>query len=1387
MNHPSHRHRRSSSLTITRGKPSLLILLVLLITLGGLPVTGNTVAAPSGEIPSTSMTGTGSYTLVATREGLVGQMTSSGHIIQPNDHFVSLPACTTTSCPWLDPGELTDRYGDRTECGDACYVKVINEATNACQVAPILDTGPWFTLDDWWNPTSQRNINDVATNTNELPQGVTAASAARNGVDVGFGIGSGGIGSSNRYSTVGNASAIDLADGTWMALGLDFNKGIDVIDVELLWQTGASPASEAASCGHPLDQSTSQGTLSLSPSSGEVGTTITVSANGFTGGETITVQAGSSDSPASTIVKASDSGTVTATVKMPDAPLGTAPVIATGGSSGISKHATFRIIPSIERAPKQGTVGSPVQLSVHGFGQNEDVRITWDNVNGSHIATIRTNANGAGSATITVPKRSAGWNTYYARGGTTQAGAYGAFNILATDVTNPPGDTDTSFPGDKLTPDSSFGSSNGSGSGLVWDGNTGTSWHTVTSNPTSGSFTIDYGQIFDLSGVRWQMQNTGEADSFLVETSIDGTRWNAVGTYGNAPSGSWHGEDLNRQGRYLRVTFGNPNSDPRIGGMSEIELWGSDATAPAPAAPAGSNPSFSGAKLPIVNSSSTRTTNESSLAHDGSLSSSWYTTGANPLETSLTLDLGSATDVSGVKWTFAKAGGADSLTVTVSRDGQLWSTVGTSSNRQAGTWEGLGIDDEVRFVRLIFTNPYGADSLGHVAEVEVWGESTDAPSPTPVATHPPGLPVYPGSNPSFSGGVLPIASASSSALPSGQQTSSASRAIDGITVTSWYTVDGDPDRAILTIDLGSVRSVSGVKWLYNRSDGIDQQILQVSTNGSDWTQKVITSARESQQWEGFAVKQDVRYVRFILTNARDLPVLGYIAEVQVWGQGGSGGAPTPTPISPTPTPMPEPSPTPTPTPAPKPSPTPIPPTPTPAPTTPPSSVTAYPGSNPSFSGDVLPVSNVSASVLPSSLGTTSPWRSVDGTTGTSWATWGGAPTRATLTVDLGSVQSVSGVRWVYNRSDGIDRQILQVSADGETWDQLVITSARYPLQWEGIAVNRDIRYVRLILTNDLNLPVVGYVAEVQVWGTPMASTMMAPASTTSSMSIAEAAPVEDEAPPEPATEPVEAWTGYVSGTNGDSLNCRTEASTASEVLTKLAPGSAVTVTGADSDGWLPVDCSGVTGWVSAGFISSTPPPDEPAESEAPAEEAEPAVEESTTALAEEEVAPVEIVEEQAPLVRELTIPISVDLSVSGSAPDAAETPAGSGTLSIGGEDEDIAALTFDITGVDGGTITGATLVVGGLQDGRGGDIYVLSGYRVDPWSTTWGGLQASGAHPAGWLDWIASGSQATVDLTGWIPGEGPVTVLIYGTPSQLAAIASQESGSGPYLVLTVED
>jgi len=139
------------------------------------------------------------------------------------------------------------------------------------------------------------------------------------------------------------------------------------------------------------------------------------------------------------------------------------------------------------------------------------------------------------------------------------------------------------------------------------------------------------------------------------------------------------------------------------------------------------------------------------------------------------------------------------------------------------------------------------------------------------------------------------------------------------------------------------------------------------------------------------------------------------------------------------------------------------------------------GSNPQFGGSPLQITDVWGT-----NGGNNAWRSIDGSQETSWVSADGAG-QASLTINLGSVQSLSGVRWMYLQSGGADSMRLQISADGSNWTQLVTTSNRAPYTWEGWYTDASAQYVRLVFDNPNGVSTLGYVAEVQVWGTGSAS------------------------------------------------------------------------------------------------------------------------------------------------------------------------------------------------------------------------------------------------------------------------------------------------------------
>ncbi|HZM81226.1 MAG TPA: hypothetical protein VFC19_36330 [Candidatus Limnocylindrales bacterium] len=144
------------------------------------------------------------FSIFATREGLVGHTTANGHVIRSNDHFVALPSRRA-----LNPNDGVRDY----------KVRVCNPRNGRCEDAPVFDVGPWNTRDDYWNPSNVRE------NWQNLPQGKPEATAAYyqnyNGGRDQFG------------RLVSNPAGIDLADGTWANLGMTNN---DFVDVTYLWK-----------------------------------------------------------------------------------------------------------------------------------------------------------------------------------------------------------------------------------------------------------------------------------------------------------------------------------------------------------------------------------------------------------------------------------------------------------------------------------------------------------------------------------------------------------------------------------------------------------------------------------------------------------------------------------------------------------------------------------------------------------------------------------------------------------------------------------------------------------------------------------------------------------------------------------------------------------------------------------------------------------------------------------------------------------------------------------------------------------------------------------------------------------------------------------------------
>lgn len=160
------------------------------------------LAAPASQAQAQEMVAASPVTvrLWATREGLVGKPTASGHVIQANDHFVALPSRSA-----INKSVVVSYHGKSV-------------------TAPVLDIGPWNRNDAWWETGSARG--QFA----DLPRWVPEVWAAyENGYN-------GGRDGTGRYVTF--PAMIDLADGVYADLGM---QQADWVDVVLTWIDGPSP------------------------------------------------------------------------------------------------------------------------------------------------------------------------------------------------------------------------------------------------------------------------------------------------------------------------------------------------------------------------------------------------------------------------------------------------------------------------------------------------------------------------------------------------------------------------------------------------------------------------------------------------------------------------------------------------------------------------------------------------------------------------------------------------------------------------------------------------------------------------------------------------------------------------------------------------------------------------------------------------------------------------------------------------------------------------------------------------------------------------------------------------------------------------------------------
>jgi uncharacterized protein YkwD len=112
---------------------------------------------------------------------------------------------------------------------------------------------------------------------------------------------------------------------------------------------------------------------------------------------------------------------------------------------------------------------------------------------------------------------------------------------------------------------------------------------------------------------------------------------------------------------------------------------------------------------------------------------------------------------------------------------------------------------------------------------------------------------------------------------------SSSYCLDGRQDTSWYTtVATPPSYAYVWFDLGMKRSISSIKWKFNRTGYADSFEIQISNDRANWTTIAKKSNAPSDSWQTLSKGVTTRYVRFFFRNPNKDAKLGYVSEVRIY-------------------------------------------------------------------------------------------------------------------------------------------------------------------------------------------------------------------------------------------------------------------------------------------------------------------------------------------------------------------------------------------------------------------------------------------------------------------------------------------------------------------------
>ena len=134
-----------------------------------------------------------------------------------------------------------------------------------------------------------------------------------------------------------------------------------------------------------------------------VGATVRISCNRFGEGESVDIHWGSVNTDPRTTVTSSADGNLSAEIVIPRSSLGVHYIIARSQSNGKQSAAVFYTIPSLRSTPTRGVVDSGINLQLHGFSEEEEVRIRFFKTSRTVSSTYLTTVDSGGSAALSIP------------------------------------------------------------------------------------------------------------------------------------------------------------------------------------------------------------------------------------------------------------------------------------------------------------------------------------------------------------------------------------------------------------------------------------------------------------------------------------------------------------------------------------------------------------------------------------------------------------------------------------------------------------------------------------------------------------------------------------------------------------------------------------------------------------------------------------------------------------------------------------------------------------------------------------------------------------------------------------------------------------------------